>query len=77
MPGEAMMATTRRLTPALFLFCAAFSAPASALETLQELPAPLTLTWCLERGREANPSLERAAAMASEAHHRIASERAF
>jgi len=37
-----------------------------------EVPTPLTLEWCLERAREANPSLDRAAAAESAARSRIA-----
>jgi outer membrane protein TolC len=36
------------------------------------IPDPLPLSWCLERGRAANPALERAAADAAVARHRIA-----
>jgi hypothetical protein len=36
-----------------------------------QIPTPLTLSWCLERAREANPALERAVALASAATHRI------
>ena len=37
----------------------------------QPLPAKLTLDWCLERAREANPALAEAQADASAAEHRI------
>jgi len=68
-PGEKMNKTTRRIT-ALLLFLA-LSTPASALNSQPQVPERLTLSWCLARAREANPSLERAVAMASAAHHRI------
>ena len=35
------------------------------------VPERLTLAWCLDRAREANPALERAAALAAAAHERI------
>lgn len=35
------------------------------------IPDLLTLSWCLERAREANPTLERAAATSSAASHRV------
>ncbi|MEO2167161.1 MAG: TolC family protein, partial [bacterium] len=44
---------------------------ASANAPLLDVPEPVTLAWCLERARDVNPSLERAAAIASEARHRI------
>jgi len=37
-----------------------------------EVPEPVTLAWCLERARQANPHLERVAAIASAARQRIA-----
>ncbi|MCP4007244.1 MAG: TolC family protein [bacterium] len=39
--------------------------------TRAAIPKPLTLSWCLERAREANPTLQRVAAQASAARHRI------
>ena len=36
------------------------------------VPELLTLDWCIERARQANPALEKAVAMASAALHRIA-----
>ena len=44
---------------------------ASATAPSPEVPAPVTLAWCLERAREANPNLERVAAIASAARQRI------
>ncbi|MBJ22590.1 MAG: TolC family protein [bacterium] len=38
----------------------------------RSVPERLTLSWCLERGREANPTLERVKAVAAVARHRIA-----
>ncbi|MDJ0788093.1 MAG: TolC family protein, partial [Myxococcota bacterium] len=38
-----------------------------------EIPVPLDLEWCVERAREANPDLERAAASSAAASHRVAS----
>jgi outer membrane protein TolC len=37
-----------------------------------EVPEPVTLAWCLQRARQANPGLERVAAIASAARQRIA-----
>lgn len=35
------------------------------------IPEPLPLAWCLERARQANPALARAAAVSSAASHRV------
>ena len=47
--------------------------PVSAVaeETAPSIPSVLTLEWCLERAREANPALAEATALASAAEHRI------
>jgi cobalt-zinc-cadmium efflux system outer membrane protein len=42
-----------------------------AQEQLVAVPEVLTLAWCLERAREANPTLEQAVASAAAAQHRI------
>lgn len=47
------------------------SSATEAEDTIVSIPEPLSLSWCLERAREANPSLARANAMASAAAHRI------
>ena len=44
---------------------------ASANVPSPEIPEPVTLAWCLERARQANPNLERVAAIASAARQRI------
>jgi len=44
---------------------------AGAEETAPSIPSVLTLEWCLERAREANPALAEATALASAAEHRI------
>ena len=61
--------------------CAALAASPTARATAapdaptvgsaQEIPAPLALEWCLERARNANPSLAGAVAAASAASHRV------
>jgi len=43
----------------------------SAGENPTVVPDLLTLSWCLERAREANPTLERLTAIASAAEHRV------
>ena len=58
----------------LLLFLLLFTgAPFAASANLRspEVPDPLTLDWCLERAREANPDLERVAAIASATRERI------
>jgi outer membrane protein TolC len=50
---------------------------AAANTTTVEVPTPLPLSWCLERARQANPSLELAASAESAAQSRIASAGAF
>ena len=50
----------------------AATAPAAAA-----VPSVLTLAWCLERAREANPALERVAAESAAASHRVDSEGAL
>lgn len=47
-------------------------AAARAAQPSPAIPEVLALDWCLQRGREANPALERAAATSSAASHRIA-----
>ncbi len=47
--------------------------PVSADLAQAEVPPVLSLAWCLDRAREANPALAQATAMASAARHRIAS----
>ena len=44
---------------------------AAAEEAAPSIPSVLTLDWCLERAREANPALAEATALASAAQHRI------
>lgn len=48
-----------------------FPSAANAYVPSQEIPDPLTLSWCLERARAANPTLERVAAIAEAAQERI------
>ena len=52
----------------LLLLCSVGAASGS--EALR-IPEPLPLAWCLERAAEANPDLERAAAAAEAARHRV------
>jgi len=47
------------------------SSATEAEDTIASIPEPLSLSWCLDRAREANPSLARANAMAAAAAHRI------
>ena len=58
-----------RLAALLPLLLAAMAA--SADDTRPGIPEPLTLSWCLERAREANPGLEQARAAASAAEYRV------
>ena len=63
-----MKAFTRCVVLSFFM---ASPSAASAIAPSPEIPEPVTLAWCLERAREANPDLERAAAIASAARQRI------
>jgi len=47
------------------------TASGAASARASEIPAPLTLSWCLERAREASPAIERADSLASAAEYRI------
>ncbi len=47
------------------------SASAASEDSVPTLPSVLTLEWCLERARKANPALAEATALASAAEHRI------
>jgi len=69
MVGVAMQNLTRTVVA---LLVAAFSFAASAGERSLEVPDLLTLSWCLERARQASPTLERAMAIASAAQYRVA-----
>ncbi|MGH0032094.1 MAG: TolC family protein [Myxococcota bacterium] len=62
---------------ALFLLVAASPAVAGPVGPPPALPDVLTLDWCLERAREANPSLAEARAVAEAALHRIDPAGAF
>lgn len=55
----------------LFLLLAASPGGARPNDAPPEIPATLTLDWCLERARAANPALERVAARSAAAEHRI------
>ncbi len=55
---------------ALFSLFTLFTAEARA-ESPVQLPPVLTLEWCLERAKSANPSLEVARARAAAAEHRV------
>ena len=53
----------------LILVATPFAASANAPSL--DIPEPITLAWCLERARLANPNLERATAIAAAARQRI------
>ena len=55
----------------LLLLVAAVPFSALAEAAAPAIPEVLTLEWCLERAREANPALAQAAAMAAAAEHRV------
>jgi outer membrane protein TolC len=62
----------KKLSKAIVLLLfAAFPAGARSAESSPEIPELLRLSWCLERARVANPTLESAAALASAASHRV------
>ena len=50
----------------------AIPAAAQPNDSLPELPGLLSLDWCLQRARQANPALASMAASAAAASHRIA-----
>ncbi len=55
----------------VFLLLAAIPGAARGSEFSPAIPNPLTLSWCLDRARQANPVVARAVASASAASHRI------
>jgi outer membrane protein TolC len=63
-----MKETARYIT---LLVLVSGAATASAEQQARTTPAVLTLEWCLDRARQANPALAEAAALASAAEHRI------
>jgi cobalt-zinc-cadmium efflux system outer membrane protein len=63
------------IAAAVFLLIAAPGAAESLEEP--EIPEPLTLDWCIERARRANPVLEGDVAFAEAAAHRVRSSGAF
>jgi outer membrane protein TolC len=69
MVGVTMQNLTRAVVA---LLITAFSFSTSAAERSLEVPDPLTLSWCLERARKANPMLARMTAIAAAAGHRVA-----
>jgi outer membrane protein TolC len=53
------------------LLLSALPGMARAVDLPPAIPDPLTLSWCLDRARQVNPAVARAAASASAASHRI------
>ena len=64
-------ASTMAIAVAAILSSIALPFDASASAPSPEVPKPVTLAWCLDRAREANPDLERVVAIASAARQRI------
>ncbi len=60
-----------RLTLVGVLFAVVPAALAAASSTLETLPAPLPLDWCLERARDTNPDLDVARMTAEAAEARV------
>lgn len=56
---------------AVFVALVSLAQTATASNAGDEIPEPLTLDWCIERGRQVNPTLGRISALAAAAEHRI------
>jgi len=70
-------ATSTRIATCILLLLGIVPLGAGAEESRPNVPSSLSLEWCLERAREANPLLARASAAASAAEHRIRPAGAF